>query len=82
MTGEISSSDQLMLESLYWWDIASLFRCPVERDPNQLDIALVGVPHSTGNGTTGTSSAPRRRSRRSRRWRRTRIYCLLPASRK
>ncbi len=52
MTEEISASDRMMLESLYWWDIASLFRCPIQRDPAELDIALVGVPHSTGNGTT------------------------------
>ena len=49
---ELTSADQLMLQSLYWWDIATFFRCPVERDPRNRDIALVGVPHSTGNGTT------------------------------
>ncbi|MFT5741452.1 MAG: guanidinopropionase, partial [Gammaproteobacteria bacterium] len=43
---------KLMMESLYWWDIPTLFRAPIERDPTKLDIALVGVPHSTGNGTT------------------------------
>lgn len=48
----LSSTDKMMLESLYWWDIPTLFRCPIERDPNNCDIALVGVPHSTGNGTT------------------------------
>jgi guanidinopropionase len=52
MSDEISDSDRLMLESLYWWDVPTLFRCPIERDPSELDIALVGVPHSTGNGTT------------------------------
>ena len=41
-----------MLQSLYWWDIATFFRCPIERDPGNCDVALVGVPHSTGNGTT------------------------------
>ena len=50
--GNLTSFDKLMLQSLYWWDIATFFRCPVERDPNNCDIALVGVPHSTGNGTT------------------------------
>ena len=30
----------------------TFFRCPIERDPRNVDIALVGVPHSTGNGTT------------------------------
>jgi guanidinopropionase len=52
MGDDISTDDQMMLDGLYWWDIPSLFRCPIERDPAQLDIALVGVPHSTGNGTT------------------------------
>lgn len=52
MIDKITESDKLMLESLYWWDIPTLFRCPIERDPNKVDIGLVGVPHSTGNGTT------------------------------
>jgi len=49
---ELSPSDRLMIEGLYWWDIPTFFRCPIDRDPKNLDIALVGVPHSTGNGTT------------------------------
>jgi guanidinopropionase len=48
----LSEQDRMMLEGLYWWDIPTLFRCPLERDPDNCDIALVGVPHSTGNGTT------------------------------
>ena len=48
----LSDTDKMMLESLYWWDIPTLFRAPLERDPANADIALVGVPHSTGNGTT------------------------------
>jgi len=47
----------MMLGSLYWWDIPRLFRCPIERDPAQLDSALVGVPDSTGNGTTFNQQA-------------------------
>lgn len=39
------------MENLYWWGIPTLFRCPNE-SPEGNDIALVGVPHSTGNGTT------------------------------
>jgi len=39
------------MENLYWWGIPTLFRCPNE-GPEGQDIALVGVPHSTGNGTT------------------------------
>ena len=40
-----------MMENLYWWGIPTMFRCPHKGSANQ-DIALVGVPHSTGNGTT------------------------------
>lgn len=40
-----------MMDNLYWWGIPTLFRCPHE-GPEDRDIALVGVPHSTGNGTT------------------------------
>lgn len=40
-----------MMENLYWWGIPTLFRCPNE-GPDGADIALVGVPHSAGNGTT------------------------------
>ena len=47
----ISKEDQIMMETLYWWGIPTLFRCP-NLDPAESDIALVGVPHSTGNGTT------------------------------
>ena len=48
----ISKEDQIMMETLYWWGIPTLFRCKNDPDPNNCDIALVGVPHSTGNGTT------------------------------
>ncbi len=41
-----------MMDTLYWWGVPSLFRCPVDPDPRNCDIALVGVPHSSGNGTT------------------------------
>ncbi len=41
-----------MVEGLYWWGIPTFFRAPHETDPATCDIALVGVPHSTGNGTT------------------------------
>lgn len=40
-----------MMDNLYWWGIPTLFRCEHAR-PEGKDIALVGVPHSTGNGTT------------------------------
>lgn len=40
-----------IMDNLYWWGIPTLFRCP-NQGPEDADIALVGVPHSTGNGTT------------------------------
>ena len=41
-----------MMDGLYWWGIPTLFRCPQDPDLSQTDIGLVGVPHSTGNGST------------------------------
>ena len=52
MDDDLTPHDEIMMESLYWWGIPTLFRCPVIKDPAECDIALVGVPHSTGNGTT------------------------------
>ncbi|MEX0347271.1 MAG: arginase family protein [Rhizobiaceae bacterium] len=43
--------DRSMMENLYWWGIPTFFRCPNEELDDQ-DVVLVGVPHSTGNGTT------------------------------
>jgi guanidinopropionase len=43
--------DKSMMDNLYWWGIPTLFRAP-HLGPENQDIALVGVPHSTGNGTT------------------------------
>lgn len=43
--------ERSMMENLYWWGIPTLFRCAND-EPEGKDIALVGVPHSTGNGTT------------------------------
>jgi guanidinopropionase len=50
--GELGPQDRMMVEGLYWWGIPSLFRCPVETDPAGCDIALVGVPHASGNAST------------------------------
>jgi guanidinopropionase len=36
----------------YWWGIPTFFRCPWDEDPAASDIALLGVPHSSGNGST------------------------------
>ena len=43
--------DQRMMENLYWWGIPTFFRCPFS-EITDADIALIGVPHSTGNGST------------------------------
>lgn len=48
----MSHDDELMMRGLYWWGVPTLFSCPHEPDPGACDIALVGIPHSTGNGTT------------------------------
>ena len=46
------SSLHALVEGTNWWGIATLFRCELENDPRNVDIALVGVPHSAGNGTS------------------------------
>lgn len=43
--------DKSVMENLYWWGVPTFFRCPHTQPDNQ-DIAIIGVPHSTGNGTT------------------------------
>ena len=43
--------DRSMMDNLYWWGIPTFFRCP-NAQAGENEIALVGVPHSTGNGTT------------------------------
>jgi len=44
--------DNSMMENLYWWGVPTFFRCKHESLSKQHDIAIIGVPHSTGNGTT------------------------------
>jgi guanidinopropionase len=46
------TTDAMMMETLYWWGVPTLFRCPHDPDLAHADIALVGVPHSSGNGST------------------------------
>ena len=46
------AASRAMMDNLYWWGIPSLFRAAIADNSADLDIALVGVPHSTGNGTT------------------------------
>jgi len=48
----MADDEMTLLEALWWWGVPSLFRCPVNPDPAQCDIALVGVPHAAGNGST------------------------------
>lgn len=49
---DIGGDEARVMDALYWWGVPSLFRAPHVPDPTACDIALVGVPHSTGNGTT------------------------------
>ena len=44
--------DDLMMETMYWWGIPTFFRCKNDNNIKNCDIGLVGIPHSTGNGTT------------------------------
>ena len=44
--------DASMMNNLYWWGVPTFFRCPHQTDFTDADIAIVGVPHSAGNGTT------------------------------
>lgn len=48
----MSEDSNELPEGSNWWGIATLFRCELENDPANVDIGLVGVPHSTGNGTS------------------------------
>ena len=49
---DIERNHDAFMDALYWYGIPTLFRAPFDPDPQNCDIALVGVPHSTGNGTT------------------------------
>jgi len=40
------------MDAWYWWGIPTFFKCPWDEDPNNCDIGLIGVPHSSGNGST------------------------------
>ena len=49
------SSDDIhdaVLRGTYWWGMPTLLGAEHDPDPGNAEIALVGVPHSTGNGTT------------------------------
>jgi len=41
--------DVTLLEARYWWGVPTFFRCPYDPDPATCDIAVTGVPHSSGN---------------------------------
>lgn len=50
MSNEIEGYEKMKLRE--WWGIPTMFRCKHDTDPKNSDIALVGVPHSSGNGLT------------------------------
>lgn len=52
MSGTALEEAKASSQSWYWWGIPTFFRCPWNEDPAACDIALVGVPHSSGNGST------------------------------
>ena len=43
---------QRLMDGIFWHGIPTLFRAPHDSEPANCDIGLVGIPHSTGNGTT------------------------------
>jgi guanidinopropionase len=45
-------TDRMMVDMLEWWGIPTLFRAPFSANPADADIALIGVPHSSGNNST------------------------------
>ena len=47
-----STDQQKLMDAIYWHGIPTLFRCPYDSNPGNADVGLIGVPHSTGNGTT------------------------------
>jgi len=40
------------MERWYWWGIPTFFRAPWNEEPGAGEIAVLGVPHSSGNGST------------------------------
>ena len=40
------------LETLYWWGVPTFFRCPHDEDPAKCEIGVLGIPHSSGTGST------------------------------
>jgi guanidinopropionase len=52
MTEDAFEAAKRSSQSWYWWGIPTFFRCAWNEDPAAADIGLVGVPHSTGNGST------------------------------
>lgn len=52
MTDDELADGKRQMQRWYWWGIPTFFRCPWNEDPADSDIAVVGVPHSSGNGST------------------------------
>ena len=47
-----NEDQQKLMDAIYWHGIPTLFRCNHDSIPGNSDIGLIGVPHSTGKGTT------------------------------
>ena len=68
MTRPITDADMSKraaeMEPWYWWGLPTFYKCPWNGDPAACDIGLVGVPHSSGNGSTERDQhlAPARRA--------------------
>ena len=56
------SNDELMMETMYWWGIPTLFRCEHNKDISNCDIALVGRASQYGKWNNGERSTLRPKS--------------------
>ena len=52
MTDALYAQRAAEMEPWYWWGVQTFFKCAHNPDPAACDIGLVGVPHSSGNGST------------------------------
>jgi guanidinopropionase len=52
MSREDIAARKEQMRHWYWWGVPTFFKCPWNESPEDCDIGLVGVPHSTGNGST------------------------------
>ncbi|QIS10593.1 arginase family protein [Nocardia arthritidis] len=68
---DIDISDEQIRSFMYWQGIPTLLGCPIETDPRQVDIALVGLPLTSNPVERTQYLAPRAVRHRSTAYHRT-----------